>query len=106
MARQSKRRHASKRLEERYGSDNSDNLLRKLEREIASGNFIAEASFPDSTSKGTVNLEGDVFEVVIDNRSSKIITALPKGSMNEEKTRKYQGRARQHVQQDYSSRRT
>ena len=100
------KRHASKRLEERYGSDNSDNLLRKLEQEISNGNFIAEASFPDSTSKGTVNLDGEVFEVVIDNRTSKVITALPKGSMNEEKTRKYQGRARLQSQQDYNSRRT
>jgi len=106
MEKQFRKRHASKRLEERYGSDNSDNLLRKLEREIASGNFIAEASFEDSTSRGTVNLEGEVFEVVIDNRSSKVITALPKGSLNEEKTRKYQGRARQQVQQDYSNRKT
>lgn len=89
-----KKKHASKRLEERYGAKNSDNLLRKLEKEISSGNFIAEASFPDSTSKGTVNLDGNVYEVVINNKTSKVITALPKGSMKEEKTRKYQGRAR------------
>lgn len=99
-----RKRHASKRLEERYGSDNSDSLLRRLEREIASGNFIAEASFEDSTSKGTVNLGGEVFEVVIDNQTSKVITALPKGSLNEEKTRKYQGRSRPQSQQDYGSR--
>jgi len=100
------KRHASKRLEERYNAEHSDSLLRRLEQEISKGNFTAEASFEDSTSKGTVNLDGDVFEVVINNQTSKVITALPKGSMNEEKTRKYQGRARLHSQQDYSSRRT
>ncbi len=89
-----RKRHASKRLEERYGAENSDILLRKLEREVSSGNFIAEASFSDSTSKGTVNLDGEVYEVVFDHKTSRIITALPKGSMKEEKTRKYQGRAR------------
>jgi hypothetical protein len=99
------KRHASKRLEERYNSDNSNNLLRRLEQEIAGGNFTAEASFQDYTSKGTVNLEGEVFEVVINNKTSRIITALPKGSMNEEKTRKYQGRARLHTVNDYSGRR-
>jgi len=97
--------HASKRLEERYNAENSDALLRRIEREISNGNFIAEASFEDSTSKGTVNLDGEVFEVVINNSTSKVITALPKGSMNEEKTRKYQGRARLNTR-DYSGRRT
>ncbi len=101
-----RKRHASKRLEERYGSENSDSLLKRLEHEISNGNFIAEASFEDSTSKGTVNLEGDLFEVVIDNRTSKVITALPKGSMNEEKTKKYQGRMRpQNDSRDYIPRR-
>ena len=89
-----KKRHASERLKERYGSSDSDTLLKKLEKEVSSGNFVAEASFPDYTSKGTVNLEGSVYEVVINNKTFRIITALPKGSMNEEKTRKYQGRAR------------
>ncbi len=98
------KRHASKRLEERYNAKNSDNLLRRLEREISNGNFTAEASFEDFTSRGIVNLDGEVFEVVINNQTSKVITALPKGNMNEEKTRKYQGRARLRTQ-DYSGRR-
>ncbi len=89
-----RRRHASKRLEERYGVGDSDILLKRLEREISDGNFVAEASFSDGTSKGTVNLDGDVYEVVVNDKSSRVITALPKGSMKEEKTRKYQGRAR------------
>lgn len=88
------KRHASKRLEERYSAENPNNLLKRLEQEISNGNFTAEVSYPDSTSKGTVNLDGEIFEVVINNKTSKVITALPKGSMNEEKTRKYQGRAR------------
>ncbi len=98
------KRHASKHLEERYNAENSDNLLRRLECEISNGNFTAEASFEDFTSRGTVNLDGKVFEVVINNQTSKIITALPKGSMNEEKTRRYRGRARLRTQ-DYSGRR-
>jgi len=89
-------RHASIRLKERYNAENSNSLLRKIEHEIRAGNFIAEESFPDYTSKGTVNLGGDVFEVVINNQTSKVITALPRGSMNEEKTKKYQGRMHPH----------
>lgn len=85
-----KHRHASIRLKERYGIEKSDSLLRKLESEISSGNFLAISSSRDST-KGYVNLSGEIFEVVINNKS-KIITALPKGSLSAEKTRKYQGR--------------
>jgi hypothetical protein len=88
------KRHAARRLEERYGSDNSNGLLKNLEREVSKGNFTAEASYPDNTSRGTVNLDGNVYEVVINNKTSKVITALPKGAMKEEKTRQYQGRAR------------
>lgn len=89
-----KKRHASVRLNERYGSKNSDELLKKLEKEVSCGNFMAQVSFPDNTSKGTVNLEGNLYEVVVNDKTSKVITALPKGSMKEEKTRQYQGRAR------------
>ena len=88
------RRHASRRLKERYNSENPDSFLRKLEKEIESGNFTAEVSYPDSTSKGYVNADGEVYEVVINNKTGKIITVLPKKSLNSEKTRKYQGRAR------------
>lgn len=91
------KRHASKRLEERYNAENSDNLLRRLEREIISGNFIALSSH-GSVTKGYVSLDGEAFEVVFDSKNSRIITALPKGSLTEEKTRKYHGR--QHVQRN------
>ena len=60
-------------LEERYNIENSGSLLKRLEREISAGNFVAEASFQDSTSRGTVNLDGEVFEVVISNQTSRII---------------------------------
>jgi hypothetical protein len=91
------RRHASIRLEERYGKEKADSLLKRLEQEIANGNFTAETTSSDMTSRGTINLEGEVFEVVIDNKTSDIITALPKGSLNEDRTRKYQGRISGHT---------
>lgn len=99
--RRRERRHASKRLEERYSSDNSDSLLRRLEHEISLGNFYPVKISHDSTVKGYVSLDGELFEVVVSQKTSRIITALPKGSLSAEKTKKYTGRITLKVADDY-----
>lgn len=99
--RRCERRHASKRLRERYSSDNSDSLLRRLEYEISLGNFFPVKISHDSTVKGYVNLNGKLFEVVVSQKTSRIITALPKGSLSAEKTKRYIGKTFLKVANDY-----
>lgn len=82
------KKHAVKRLTERYGTKDAKGLLKVLKKEILKGNFRITAQTTDDRAKGYVNYNKTIYLVVYDIKKKRIITALPQGAKKYKAKRK------------------